>query len=209
MAQYSLSLLLGYIIGSFPTAYLLVKWKAQIDIRHSGSGNVGAMNTFDVTGSKKLGVIVLLVDMLKGVLALRACSWFIGNEFWVLGLCGIGAVAGHNYSPWLRFKGGRGLATAVGVFVVMGWIFIVIWCAVWVLHYLLSKNIHLANVTALIVSPLVVILSPEQLLSNVLPSGIEKNNFVLFVCALCLLILIKHIAPLKEIWKTSIHKKNS
>ncbi len=127
-------------------------------------------------------------------------------SFWVLGLCGIGAVAGHNFSPWLKFKGGRGLATGVGVFVVMGWIFIVVWCAVWLLHYLLSKNIHLANVTALIVSPVVMMISPEDWLSRVLPSGIDKNNFVVLVCVLCLLILVKHIAPLKEILKTSSHK---
>jgi glycerol-3-phosphate acyltransferase PlsY len=206
--QYLIGFFLGYVIGSFPTAYLLVQWKAKIDIRQSGTGNVGAMNTFDVTGSKMLGVAVFLIDMLKGVLAVKAASWFIGEEFWILGVCSIGVIAGHNYSPWLKFKGGRGLATGAGVFAVMGWICVVVWCGVWVLHYLLSKNIHLANVAALIISPLVLFAAPEQWLSNVLPAGIVKSEFTLLVSVLCLLMLIKHIAPLKEIWKTSTHKQH-
>src|SRR5205809_371660 len=98
------------------------------------------MNTLEVSGSTMLAVTVLFVDTLKGVLAVWLSSLFIGKEFWITGASGLGAVAGHSYSPWLKLKGGRGLATTLGVILSLGWIFAVAWCVPWAIVYLLSKD---------------------------------------------------------------------
>ena len=203
--QYFFSLVFGYLVGSFPTAYLLVKWKTRIDIRQAGSGNVGAMNTFDVSGSKMLSTVVLVVDLLKGVLAVGLSSVFIGKEFWVMGTSGLASIAGHNYSPWLSFKGGRGLATALGVMLSLGWIFVVVWCTLWVVVYLVSKNIHLSNVTTSIISPIVLAVSPERLLQLTLPPYTSSRNFEYLAVVLCLLIVLKHFDYLSE-FKKSFNK---
>ncbi len=157
---YVLCIALGYLVGSFPTAYILVRWKTRADIRTSGSGNVGAMNTFDVTGSKVLSVSVLIIDLAKGMLAVFLSYELFGNSFDMVALSGIGSVLGHNYSPWIKFKGGRGLATAAGVIVLISWTALLLWGSVWIIVHQLSRNIHIANAVALIMTPIVVWISP-------------------------------------------------
>ncbi len=122
---YLLSLLVAYVVGTFPTAYLMVKVVQRTDLRRAGSTNIGALNAYEVTGSRWIGVSVALLDMLKGALAVWA-SYGIGMRyadifdpflFKSLGL--IGVVAGHNYNIWLslgagKLSGGKGLAAAAG-----------------------------------------------------------------------------------------------
>ena len=172
--QYIFSFLLGFFIGSLPTAYLLVKWKARIDIRHAGSGNVGAMNTFDVTGSKLLGIVVLCIDLMKGVVAVVLSSSVLGSGFWVGGIAGIASVIGHNYSPWLKFHGGRGLATAAGVLIATGWIAVLLWCTLWGIVYGVSKHIHTANIVACILAPLFMFVAPALIQQMLLPEKIPE-----------------------------------
>ena len=203
---YVFCLVFGFLVGSLPTAYLLVKWKSRIDIRTAGSGNVGAMNTFEVSGSTILGVVVLIVDLAKGVLAVWLSSAFIGREFWVMGASGLGAIAGHNYTPWLKFKGGRGLATALGVILSLGWIFFVAWCIPWVIVYLISKDIHLSNITASIIGPVILVASPENLWQATLPPFTDATNFRYLVIFVCMLLVIRHhdyIVELRESFSNS------
>lgn len=205
MITYIGGILLGYMIGSFPTAFLLVKWKAHRDIRSLGSGSVGAMNTFDVTGSKSLAAAVLIVDLLKGVVSVWLASIIFMNELWIAGAGGIGAVLGHNYSPWLKFKGGRGLATAAGVLLLLGWICVILWCSVWVGVNLVIRNIHLANVVASISAPLALFLVPRQLVitSFVPDAGFSK---IVFLClTICSLTLLRHIEPMVELIRAIKH----
>lgn len=206
MSQYILSLLLGYIIGSVPTAYLLVKWKSQVDIRSAGTGNVGAMNTFDVTSSKWLGFLVFLIDAIKGALAAYITGLIVGKGFWLVGLSGIGALLGHNYPLWLRFKGGRGLSTAVGITLVIGWIVVPVWCSIWLVHYTISKNIHLANITASFLTPLVFVVCPARLLSIVLPASTGTNDFIMLVSVLLLLVVIRHVEYVVQFSKSASQK---
>ena len=106
----------GYLLGSFPTAYLMVRLKSRVDIRKAGSGNVGTLNSFMVTKSKGVGVVVLLLDLLKGVAAVTIAPLFGASDpFLAQTVAGAAAVAGHNFPVWLGGKGGRGLATGAGV----------------------------------------------------------------------------------------------
>jgi acyl phosphate:glycerol-3-phosphate acyltransferase len=189
---------LGYFIGSVPTAYLLVMWKAQLDIRGKGSGNVGALNAFEVSGSKLVGALVLLLDLGKGALAVWLGSRLFGDDIWVRGLAGIGAVVGHNFSFWLRFRGGRGLATAAGVMLSLNWILVVLWCLLWLASYTYPRNVHVANILASVFSPVLTI--PALWLAGPASDG-TKGETALFMSVLCLLILVKHLGYVGEFRK--------
>ena len=108
---------LSYLLGSIPTAYIAGKFYKGIDIREHGSRNVGATNVFRVLG-KVPGTIVLVIDILKGVLAVALVSSFLGlesNIFYIL--FGMASVCGHNWTVFLNFKGGKGVATSLGVLI--------------------------------------------------------------------------------------------
>ncbi|MDD3375633.1 MAG: glycerol-3-phosphate 1-O-acyltransferase PlsY [Candidatus Omnitrophica bacterium] len=108
---------LSYLFGSIPTAYVAGKFYKGIDIREHGSKNIGATNVFRVLG-KVPGIIVLLIDILKGVLAVVFVSSFLSlesNIFYIL--FGIASVCGHNWTVFLNFKGGKGVATSLGVLI--------------------------------------------------------------------------------------------
>jgi glycerol-3-phosphate acyltransferase PlsY len=112
---YILSALGGYVLGSIPLGYLLVKHRARVDIRTSGSGNVGAYNAGVVTGSTMLGITVGILDGSKGLAAVLG-AWFVFGSFWPAAIALLASVLGHIAPVWLRWKGGRGLATACGGF---------------------------------------------------------------------------------------------
>jgi len=130
LLTYVFSLIIGFFVGSCPTAYLLVKWRKKLDIRKEGTGNVGTMNVYDVTNSRTLGIVVLVIDILKAVAAVLLAGAIFGKTFWTMGVAGLGATLGHIYSPWIGFKGGRGLATTLGVSLVLGWVIAAAWMSV-------------------------------------------------------------------------------
>ncbi|MET3209447.1 UNVERIFIED_CONTAM: glycerol-3-phosphate acyltransferase PlsY [Paenibacillus sp. PvR008] len=109
------AIVLSYLLGSVSFSLLYGKLKG-IDIRQHGSGNAGATNTLRVLG-KGPAILVLLLDVLKGIVAVLIGHWLGGNSPWLPGLCGIAAIAGHNWPVYFHFRGGKGIATAIGVLV--------------------------------------------------------------------------------------------
>ena len=107
----------AYLAGSLPTAYLMGRALKGIDIRTVGSGNMGATNVFRSVG-KGAGIATLLIDMLKGLLAVKMALVYCRGELWPL-LSGVAAVAGHTWSFWVGFRGGKGVATSAGVFLAL------------------------------------------------------------------------------------------
>jgi glycerol-3-phosphate acyltransferase PlsY len=189
--------LLGYLLGSFPTAYLLVKWKSNRDIRREGSGNVGTLNSYEVTGSKAIGATVLLADMLKGMLAVFVVQSFIGHDLALRGTGAIGAVAGHNFSPWIGFKGGRGLATAAGATLLIAWLAVALWILVWVGAKKLLQDVNVANAVATCALLLTGLVVPSLFLSGAGDAS-AVPTFRFFVAALALLIIIRLIEPVRQ-----------
>ncbi|WP_422660784.1 glycerol-3-phosphate 1-O-acyltransferase PlsY [Paenibacillus sp. EC2-1] len=110
------AIILCYLLGSVSFSVLLAKILKGIDIRQHGSGNAGATNTLRVLG-KGPAILVLVLDVLKGVAAVWIGKWLGGDNVWMPGLCGIAAIAGHNWPLYFRFRGGKGIATAIGVLV--------------------------------------------------------------------------------------------
>tara|TARA_Y100000588_G_C13912103_1_gene777620 strand:+ start:172 stop:765 length:594 start_codon:yes stop_codon:yes gene_type:complete len=107
-----LEIILAFLIGSIPTGYLLNKYFGHGDIRKVGSGNIGATNVLRHSG-KLLGLLTLLIDIGKGFLALELLYGSGGR--WTISILGASVVLGHIFSPWLKFKGGKGVATMLGV----------------------------------------------------------------------------------------------
>jgi glycerol-3-phosphate acyltransferase PlsY len=113
--------LFGYLLGSIPFGLILTRFAGTGDIRNVGSGNIGATNVLR-TGRKGLAVATLVGDMLKGTAAVLLVNWFTGPGMHKYGLvAGAGAVFGHVYPVWLKFKGGKGVATYIGVLVAVSW----------------------------------------------------------------------------------------
>ncbi len=129
--------LVGWLLGSVPTAYLVVKHRHGLDVRFEGSSNVGANNAYRTTGSRRIGGLVLVLDAVKGLAAVAA-GWAVAGAFgapdvfWPKSAALLGAIAGHNYNLWLslsaaRLVGGKGLATAAGGFLLLMPLLVPLW----------------------------------------------------------------------------------
>lgn len=155
----------SYIIGSFPTAYLFVMAVKGADIRTLGSGNVGATNTFRVLG-KIPASLVLLVDIIKGFIAAGVISKIIYAKFSGVSLAELGiifgalSIGGHNWSVFLKFRGGKGVATTLGVLIGLSAIerslasALGLASCIWILVFLLTRIISVASVLTAFVLPI-------------------------------------------------------
>jgi len=144
----------AFLLGSIPTGYLVARAKG-IDIRKHGSGNIGATNVFRTLG-KPLGIFVFLVDALKGFAAVWLAAQFSDGSDWAGIVAAVAVIAGHNYTPWLGFKGGKGIATSAGVLLaLMPWAVLAI-AVVWVLVFKISRYVSLASICAAAALPVAV-----------------------------------------------------
>ncbi|MEJ2626286.1 MAG: glycerol-3-phosphate 1-O-acyltransferase PlsY [Pseudolabrys sp.] len=132
----ALALLFGYLCGSIPFGLILTRLTGGPDVRSIGSGNIGATNVLR-TGNKKIAAATLLGDILKGTVAVLVTS-YVARSVPALGLspyaplaAGLGAFLGHLFPVWLKFKGGKGVATYIGVLLGLFWPAMLIFCAIW------------------------------------------------------------------------------
>jgi glycerol-3-phosphate acyltransferase PlsY len=197
--EYLLSAIIGYLFGSIPSAYLILKKKKGIDITSAGTGNVGAMNSYEVTNSKSIGLLVLFLDFIKAVIPVLIILLFLESSFLMASISVLFAIFSHCFNPWLGFKGGRGLATAAGGSAIIFPFLLIAWILFWILVYLIKRDIHIANILATILSLVSVLASPEYLIQFAYPQPVLVNELILFTSSGLLIIFIKHIDPLKEI----------
>lgn len=109
-----IAIVLSYLLGSVSFSVVLAKLLKGIDIRQHGSGNAGATNTLRILG-KGPAIAVLLLDVLKGIGAIWLGKWLGGGNEWIPALCGLAAIVGHNWPVYFRFRGGKGIATTIGI----------------------------------------------------------------------------------------------
>lgn len=190
---------LCYLIGSLPTAYIVVKRKANIDIRSSGSGNVGSLNAYEVTGKRFVGLVVLVVDVLKGAFAVILTSFVWGSSFESMSASLVGVVVGHCFPVWLMFKGGRGLAAAAGAMLAVSWIFVVMWLACWTVGYSFSKNVHVGNIVAILASPLLAYLLPVEIILKFTMAAFSAAQILVVYSVMSAVLFIRHIGPLRDL----------
>ncbi len=192
----------SYFIGSIPIGYLIVQKKSHVDIRDSGSGRSGGFNVFVVTKSKLAGMLVGALDSLKGLLVILAAGFVFPHSFFHGCLALLGAIAGHNYPVWTKFKGGRGLATAAGGMLILGLNYALVWCVIWVTtKVLLKREILVSNITAIMLTPAVLWLIPWNLMSHLHFDQVDDWTFLFFSCTLSMMLLLSHIDAMNEVWK--------
>jgi glycerol-3-phosphate acyltransferase PlsY len=141
----------GYLFGSIPFGLVLTKLAGTQDLRSIGSGSIGATNVLR-TGNKGLAAGTLLGDALKGTLAVVICGYYGGPDAAML--AAFGAFLGHLYPVWLRFKGGKGVATYIGVLIGLFWPAAVVFCVMWLATAATTRYSSLSALIAAFVTPL-------------------------------------------------------
>ncbi len=201
IGNYILVFVYSYLSGTIPGAYIIGKLLGKVDVRSKGTGNLGAMNTYEVTGKAGYGVMVLLIDLLKGLLAVFITIQLFGGCFNLILVSSFAAVAGHNYNVFLKFGGGRGLATSVGCLLLVNPSIVIAWALLFLAsYYLIKRHVHVGNIAATLLTTFVLMALPEDILSllNVLAEP-SKQELLLLSGALCLLIMLRHIRPMIDL----------
>lgn len=187
-----LGLVSAYLIGSIPTAYIFGRLLKGIDIRQFGSGNIGATNTFRIIG-RVPGLIVLAIDILKGFI----CVSYIADLFLYISpaarpelykvVVGMAVIAGHNWTLFLKFKGGKGVATSAGVVIAL--IPKIFWLgfSVWMIIIALTGYVSLASIITSISIPILTLIFGES------------TEIVVFMSLLCLAIVYKHRSNIQRL----------
>ena len=202
--SYCVTALAGYLLGSIPTGYIVGKAKG-VDIRTVGSKNMGATNVLRVLG-KRAGILVLIVDALKGFMAVAlVVNFYLELNNWLprlfpaegmtdprtrlhLGIvAGLFAVLGHNYTCWLGFKGGKGIATSAGVFFALAPLAAGLALVAWVIALALSRYVSVASIVSAVVLPTVVWFTNDSL------------TLRLVTIALGVLAIVKHRANIQRL----------
>jgi len=140
----------GYLLGSIPFGLVLTRVAGLGDIRKIGSGNIGATNVLR-TGNKGLAAATLLLDAGKGAVAVLIAGYFLGPDAAIM--AGGGAFLGHLFPVWLKFRGGKGVATTLGILLAIAWQVGLIACAVWLIVALLLRYSSLAALIAVAAAP--------------------------------------------------------
>ena len=177
-----IALAIGYFLGAIPFGLLLTRLAGKGDLRAVGSGNIGATNVLR-TGSKGLAAVTLLLDALKGTAAvLIAQRWLPGME----NFAAAGALIGHLYPVWLRMRGGKGVATFLGVLLPLFWPAGAIYAAVWIAALLLLRISSVAGIAAAASAPLSA-------------AVLGRTDLLPLLAAFALLIIWKHKANIARL----------
>jgi acyl phosphate:glycerol-3-phosphate acyltransferase len=198
-----IALAAGYLIGSVPFGYLAGRARG-VDVRKSGSGNIGATNVLRVLG-RKWGLLVFACDVLKGFISVRLAMWYgqsllrsdlSAYSHWfpsTLAIAaGIGCILGHTFTFWLGFKGGKGVATSAGV--LLGLMPLVTLClvSVWALVFFTTRYVSLASLVVAILLPIAVLL-------RMLAGGGRDWPTFYFSIAIMLLVIVRHRANIQRL----------
>jgi acyl phosphate:glycerol-3-phosphate acyltransferase len=197
--SYVLSAVVGYLLGSIPTGYILLKKTKGIDITQTGSGNVGAYNSYEISNSKFTGLLVMIIDALKGLLSVYIPLLLFPLDFIFPAVALFFAVFSHCFNPWIKLRGGRGLATGAGGSLLLFPFAFVIWVVLWVIIYLTKRDILFANIWATAATLIIILLDIKVAFKYAFPSPDSMSTLALFAIGLLTLIFIKHIDPLREL----------
>jgi glycerol-3-phosphate acyltransferase PlsY len=172
MARIIIASLISYLVGSIPTAYIFGRVLKGIDIRKSGSGNVGATNAFRVLG-KTAGITVLIIDILKGLFCVVVVGKFVTGVNLPVSdtvariILGFICICGHNWTVFLQFKGGKGVATTLGVLIGLGIIVpglgkaLLLTVVIWIITFAIFRTVSLSSVLSSICFPVFAFLFKE------------------------------------------------
>ena len=179
-----LAIVIGYLLGSVPCAYIAARLAKGVDIRRVGGGNVGALNVMREIGTIA-GLAVYVADVAKGSLAVLVAQW-LGAPTLVVFAAGFAAVVGHSWPVWLKFRGGQGLATAMGVLVVLAPIEFLISFAIIVIAMFITSNARFSSAVGLVLLPVIIWLFGGEL------------SLIIFSIVLLLFCVLKALTRLRS-----------
>ena len=189
------SIFLSYLLGSIPTGFLAGKLLKNIDIRQHGSKNMGATNVFRTLG-KGPGIVVLLIDILKGFIPVIVISHLMTiNDPFLLVIAGVAVVAGHNWTIFLKFQGGKGVATTLGVLIGLSMVIVgmrqvlLLTLGVWLCLFLPTGYVSLASIGASVALPILMVAFNA-------PIAIKTMSIFL-----CLFVVFRHRANISRLAK--------
>jgi glycerol-3-phosphate acyltransferase PlsY len=199
-----ITILLGYLIGSIPTAVWVGKSFRGIDIREHGSKNAGATNTFRVLG-KRFGWLVLMVDVSKGVLAACLPHFFshmlegYKDEFLILQLCGsFSAVFGHVFPIFANFRGGKGVATSLGIVIGINPYAALVCLTIFLIVFLSSRYVSLGAICSALSFPFVSYFMIQE----------DARIMIVFTVVLGVMVILAHRKNIDRLWKGEESKMN-
>ena len=181
--------IISYFLGSIPFAFIVPKIFGIGDIRKVGSGNVGATNVLR-TGKKSLAFLVLILDSLKGFLPVfLITNLYINNfeYFFIIIFISSFAILGHIFPIWLKFQGGKGVATYIGFIFSIDYLLGLIFLIIWLLIATLSRYSSLSSIVSLILMPFILFIFSYQ-----------SNDILLFI-AISIIIILKHYSNIKRL----------
>ena len=179
--DYIITALVSYLFGSIPFGYLFTKLLLKKDIRDVGSGNIGATNVLR-TGNKSLAYLTLFLDIAKAVVPVIYIKFNYPDLIYISALC---AFLGHLFPVWLKFKGGKGVATFVGILISINIYYALVFGIVWILTFLISKYSSLSSLLASISIPIYLLI-------------INQNNIIFFII-MFVLIFYTHRENIKRL----------
>ena len=179
-------ILMGYLIGSFPSGLVYTRLAGMEDIRNLGSGNIGATNVLR-TGNKKIALATLITDMLKGITAILIAKSFLSDT--QANFIGVAAFLGHIYPVWLKFKGGKGVATYIGVIAGLSIWAVTGFALIWLIMAGLFRYSSLAALTASLAVPIIFYLQPDS------------QNIALISLVMTFIVFFKHLENIQRLWK--------
>lgn len=177
--------LFGYLFGSIPFGLIFSKLLGHGDLRKSGSGNIGATNALR-TGGKLLGILTLVFDALKGVVAL-CISWYFCDDYLLQIYIGVAAILGHVFPIWLGFKGGKGVATSLAVILMLNWHIGVVSCLIWLLTLAVTRISAVSALVSFVLTPIATYFITYD------------NRLVVMTSLIAILIVIRHISNIKNL----------
>ena len=191
----AISAVFAYLIGSIPTAYIFGRMLKDLDIREHGSGNMGATNAFRVLG-RGPGTLVLILDIIKGIIPVTLVANAFGLEDALsLVIIAVATVAGHNWTVFLGFKGGKGMATSLGVLIGLAIqfqvlrIILLLVTLIWLVLFLIFGFVSLASIAAAVVFPVLMV------------AFLEPFPLIIMSIVLCIFIVFRHSSNIKRLAK--------
>ena len=183
--QILITFLAGYLLGSIPFGLIVVRLNGKGDIREIGSGNIGATNVLR-TGNKSIALITLFLDGSKAAMALFIFEYFYGVNFGLI--AGASALIGHCYPIWLKFRGGKGVATFFGFLIASSWVVASLTGLVWLVVALISRMSSLAAIAAATLTPLIAF-------------SLNHSKLAIVSSILAVIIVFRHSENIKRIAK--------
>ena len=195
-----IAIVIGYLLGSIPSAYLFARLASGKDIRQMGGGNVGGLNVYREVGTWPAAAVGI-VDLSKGAAAVAIAYWLLDFPPEFVLLAGLGAVIGHNWMVWLKFSGGKGMGATIGALAVVMpvygyWQGLVIFLGIILIPFIITRNVALSMGTGLLFLPLIIWL------------GMQSGIGTIMAIILAVVIAIKFLPTARAAWAKAGTKKD-